>query len=106
MQESSTKFGTILQCRQEVERQLCDQIREAVEVALDEELVAALADGHARRTAEYRSVLLPRYARRTRAVDEAILSCYLAGVNSRRYARRCSRCWGRRICQRALSRGW
>ncbi len=82
MQESSTKFGTILQFRQEVERQLRDQIREAIEVALDEELVAALADGHARRTAEYRSVLLPRYARR------------------------CSRCWGRRICQRALSRGW
>ena len=35
-------------------------------------------------TTEFRSALLPRYARRTREVDEAILSCYLAGVNSRR----------------------
>lgn len=34
--------------------------------------------------AEHRSELLPRYARRTREIDEAILSCYLAGANSRR----------------------
>lgn len=33
---------------------------------------------------EFRSALLPRYQRRTREVDEAILGCYLAGVNSRR----------------------
>lgn len=35
-------------------------------------------------TAEFRSRLLPRYARRTQEIDEAILSCYLAGANSRR----------------------
>jgi len=35
-------------------------------------------------TKEFRSQLLPRYARRTREIDEAILSCYLAGANSRR----------------------
>ncbi len=35
-------------------------------------------------TTEFRSKLLPRYARRTREVDEAILTCYLAGANSRR----------------------
>jgi putative transposase len=35
-------------------------------------------------TQEFRSQLLPRYARRTRAIDEAILGCYLGGVNSRR----------------------
>jgi transposase-like protein len=35
-------------------------------------------------TAEFHSRLLPRYARRTREVDEAILGCYLGGVNSRR----------------------
>lgn len=35
-------------------------------------------------TAEFRSQLLPRYARRTREVDEAILGAYLAGANSRR----------------------
>lgn len=35
-------------------------------------------------TAEFQSQLLPRYARRTREVDDAILGCYLGGVNSRR----------------------
>ncbi|GAC1471131.1 MAG: IS256 family transposase [Chloroflexota bacterium] len=35
-------------------------------------------------TEEFHSRLLPRYARRTRDVDEAILGCYLGGVNSRR----------------------
>lgn len=35
-------------------------------------------------TTEFQSHLLPRYARRTREVDEAILGCYLGGVNSRR----------------------
>lgn len=35
-------------------------------------------------TEEFRSELLPRYARRTLAIDEAILACYLAGHNSRR----------------------
>lgn len=33
---------------------------------------------------EFHSVLLPRYARRTREVDDAILGCYLGGINSRR----------------------
>lgn len=41
----------------------------------------AKADGS---TKEFRSELLPRYARRTREIDEAILTCYLAGANSRR----------------------
>lgn len=41
----------------------------------------AAADGT---TQEFHSRLLPRYARRTREVDEAILGCYLGGVNSRR----------------------
>ena len=36
------------------------------------------------RTTEFHSQLLPRYGRRTREIDEAILSCYLGGVNSRR----------------------
>lgn len=35
-------------------------------------------------TREFKSELLPRYQRRTREVDEAILSVYLAGANSRR----------------------
>jgi len=36
------------------------------------------------RTREFRSELLPRYARRTRQIDEAILGIYLGGANSRR----------------------
>lgn len=35
-------------------------------------------------TREFRSEVLPRYARRTKAIDEAILGIYLAGANSRR----------------------
>jgi transposase-like protein len=35
-------------------------------------------------TVEFHSQLLPRYARRTREIDETILGCYLGGVNSRR----------------------
>jgi transposase-like protein len=39
------------------------------------------SDGSSR---EFRSQALPRYARRTREVDEAILGAYLAGANTRR----------------------
>jgi len=35
-------------------------------------------------TVEFHSQVLPRYARRTRQIDEAILGIYLAGANSRR----------------------
>lgn len=35
-------------------------------------------------TQEWRSILLPRYQRRTRAVDDAVLGAYLAGGNTRR----------------------
>jgi transposase-like protein len=35
-------------------------------------------------SAEFESYVLPRYARRTRRVDEAILGTYLAGANTRR----------------------
>lgn len=35
-------------------------------------------------TKEFRSQVLPRYGRRTREVDEAILGAYLAGANARR----------------------
>ena len=39
------------------------------------------ADGE---SSEFRSELLPRYSRRTQAVDDAVLGVYLAGGNSRR----------------------
>ena len=47
---------------------------------------ARVRDGHGT-TREFRSELLPRYQRRTRDVDEAILNVYLAGANSRRIKR-------------------
>ena len=33
---------------------------------------------------EFHSELLPHYARRTREIDDAILGCYLGGINNRR----------------------
>ena len=122
MQETSTGPATILQFRQDIEAQLRQQISEAVEIALREELAATLASARHERTDrrrgyrngvtartittsdgtrtvtiprgriagrdgtthEFHSQLLPRYARRTREIDEAILGCYLGGVNSRR----------------------
>lgn len=36
------------------------------------------------RPTEFQSTVLPRYARRTREVDDALLGCYFGGVNSRR----------------------
>ena len=122
MEETSTSPATILQFRQDIEGQFRRHIREALDVALAEELAAALgSDRHERTdqrrgyrngsrertittpdgpravivprgrivgtagaTQEFHSQLLPRYARRTREIDEAILGCYLGGVNSRR----------------------
>src|SRR5438874_11285481 len=122
MQETSTSPATILQFRQDIEAQFRQHIREALDVALAEELAAALGSDRHERTArrrgyrngsiertittpegtravmvprgrivgtdgattEFRSELLPRYARRTREIDAAILGCYLGGVNSRR----------------------
>ena len=45
---------------------------------------ARVRDEETGETTEFRSELLPRYARRTREVDEAILGTYLSGANSRR----------------------
>ena len=39
------------------------------------------------RPAEFHSSVLPRYARRTREVDEALLGCYFGGINTRRIRR-------------------
>ncbi|MDA1097289.1 MAG: transposase, partial [Chloroflexi bacterium] len=36
---------------------------------------------------EFQSTVVPRYARRTREVDAALLGCYFGGVNSRRIRR-------------------
>jgi putative transposase len=122
MEETSTGPATILQFRQDIEEEFRRHIREALDVALAEELAAALRSDRHERTGqrrgyrngsrertittpdgpravrvprgrivgrdsamqEFHSQLLPRYARRTREIDDAILGCYLGGVNSRR----------------------
>jgi len=122
MGETNTGPATILQFRQDLEAQLRQHIREALDVALQEELAAVLASVRHERTdqrrgyrngtidrtlttatgtrvvtvprarlagadgttREFHSQLLPRYARRAREIDEAILGCYLAGANTRR----------------------
>lgn len=122
MQETSTSPGTILQFCQDIEAQFRRHIREALDVALAEELAAVFASNRHERTerrcgyrhgtiertittpdgtrtvtvprgrvegpdgttTEFHSQLLPRYARRTREIDDAILGCDLGGINSRR----------------------
>src|SRR4029077_14261943 len=46
-----------------------------------------LFDAHGAATQEWHSQLLPRYHRRSRAVDETVLGAYLAGTNPRRMQR-------------------
>jgi putative transposase len=48
---------------------------------------ARLFDAHGAPTQEWQSQLLPRYHRRSRAVDETVLGAYLAGTNTRRMQR-------------------
>jgi late competence protein required for DNA uptake (superfamily II DNA/RNA helicase) len=54
MQESTTGPATILQFRQDIEAQLRRQIREALDVALKEELAAVLASERHERTDQRR----------------------------------------------------
>jgi len=55
--------------------------------------------------AEFRSQLLPRYARRTREIDEAILGCYLGGINTRRIKTALTPLWGEaHLSKSAVSR--
>ena len=48
---------------------------------------ARLFDAEGAATQEWQSQLLPRYQRRSRAVDETVLGAYLAGTNTRRMQR-------------------
>jgi transposase-like protein len=112
----------VVQFRQDIRSLLCQRIRDAVEIVLEEELTAALGSSWYERSqtrrgyrngseerhvttamgpktlriprgrlvhadgseGEFRSQLLPRYARRMKEVDDAILGVYLAGGNARR----------------------
>lgn len=44
----------------------------------------ARVEGEGSETREHQSEILPKYERRSRRVNEAIIGCYLAGANSRR----------------------
>lgn len=56
-------------------------------------------------TREFRSQLLPRYARRTRPVDQAILGTYLGGTNTRRIKRALGALFGKsNLSKSAVSR--
>lgn len=56
-------------------------------------------------TEEFQGAILPRYARRTREVDDAVLGCYLGGTNSRRIRRALQPLLGERHLSRsAVSR--
>ncbi len=54
MQETSTSPGTILQFRQAIEAQFRQHIREALDVALAEELATALGSDRHERTEQRR----------------------------------------------------
>ena len=57
------------------------------------------------KTTEFRSELLPRYQRRTKQVDDAILGAYLAGANTRRIKKALSPLLGQRnLSKSAISR--
>jgi transposase-like protein len=120
--DGHTDNPSVLQFRQDLETQLRQQVRDAIETVLQVELTEALGSARHERSErragyrlgalertittaegprtlrvrrgrvrkddgsskEFHSRLLPRYARRTRDVDAAILGSYLAGANSRR----------------------
>jgi transposase-like protein len=50
---------------------------------------------------EFRSELLPRYQRRTKVVDDAIVAAYLSGANTRRIRKALNPCWAKRTYRRA-----
>ena len=56
MQETSTSPATILQFRQDIEAQFRRHIREALDIALAEELAAALGSDRHERTEQRRGV--------------------------------------------------
>lgn len=122
MEKTTKQQAEAARFRQDIRSLLRRRVREAIEIALEEELAEALGcgryersgerrgyrNGSQRRTVttafgarelelprgrlvhedgsseEFHSELVPRYARRSREVDEAILGAYLAGANSRR----------------------
>jgi putative transposase len=57
-------------------------------------------------TQEWRSAVLPRYARRTRQADALIASAYLAGTNTRRVQRALAALFRGAVGKDVASRAW
>ena len=58
-------------------------------------------------TQEWQTTVLPRYARRTAALDSTLARLYLGGASTRESAgARWRRCSGRRRCRRVRCRAW
>lgn len=143
MSQPTTEPAEAARFRQTIEERIRAQVRDAIEVVLEEELTEALGSSRYRRTedrrgyrngsvertittevglkqlriprgrvkntdgteSEFRSELLPKYARRTRIVDEAILGVYLAGANTRRIRKSLEKVFGtEHLSKSAISR--
>lgn len=74
----------------------------AVELAVPR----ARLDGEGGATREWRSAVLPRYARRTRQVEALIAGAYLAGTNTRRVRRALAALFKGAISKDTVSRVW
>jgi transposase-like protein len=143
MGKSTKQEAEAARFRQDIRSLLHTRVREAIEIALEEELAEALGCGRYKRSderlgyrngkqqrtittaygakdleiprgrlvsedgtsEEFRSQIVPRYQRRSREVDEAILGAYLAGANSRRIKRALAPLLGQRhLSKSAVSR--
>jgi len=74
-----------------------------VEVAVPR---ARLRDGDGGASREWRSAVLPRYARRTRQLEALIAGAYLAGTNTRRVQRALAALFRGAVGKDVVSRAW
>ncbi|MCG7354387.1 IS256 family transposase [Roseomonas mucosa] len=75
----------------------------AVEIAVPRARLPAEAGGETR---EWRSAVLPRYARRTRQLEALIAGAYLAGTNTRRVQRALAALFRGAVGKDVVSRAW
>src|SRR5258707_12526211 len=70
------------------------------------EVPRARLDGPDGKTSEWKSKTLRAYQRRTLAADALIVSCYLAGINTRRVRRALKALFGGAVNKDTVSRVW
>ena len=78
----------------------------AVEIAVPRARLRAEADVEGGATREWRSAVLPRYARRTRQLEALIAGAYLAGTNTRRVQRALAALFRGAVGKDVVSRAW